>query len=80
MTFEYFTWLKTPSYFIYGTELNSVWLDGEEFFSCSAYCIDKKMIFKYIEKMKKMVLKKIDDRIAKLKETEKKLKSLIEKV
>ena len=66
--------LKIPSYFIYGIDLNSIWFDNEEFLTCSAYCTDKKMIFKYIEKMKKMVLKKIDDKIAKLKETKKKVK------
>lgn len=66
--------LKIPSYFIYGIDLNSIWFDSEEFLSCSACFIDKKMIFKYIEKMKEMVLKKIDDRIAKLKETKKKVK------
>ena len=66
--------LKVPPYFIYGTELDSIWFDDEEFLSCSVYCTDKKMIFKYIEKMKKMVLEKIDVNILKLKKLKKKVK------
>ena len=66
--------LKTSQYFIYRKELDSICFDGGQYFSCSVYCTDKKMIFRYIDAMKKMVLEKIDIRISKLKELKKKVK------
>ena len=61
--------------FVYGDELNSILVEVEGLSLIGvAYFTDKKLIFKYIDAIKKIALSKIDVNILKLKELKKKVK------
>ena len=66
---------KVSDCHVYGDELNSIWVEVEGLaLTGVVYCTDKKLIFKYIDAMKKIALSKIDVNVLKLKELKKKVK------